>query len=64
MFLRGTLTVIENQNAHLTGVSRQNPQGVGFLFLLASKMNQEKTQLQIGFHQLCVIYAAETKSKP
>ena len=46
-----------------TVVSRQNPQGVGFIFA-SLKMNQEKIPLlQIDFHWLWVNSAAKTKFK-
>ena len=40
------------------------PPGGGVFIFTSLKTNQEKTQLlEIGFHRLSVIYAAETKSK-
>ena len=45
------------------GFSPKDPRGGVFIFT-SFKMNQEKTQLlEIGFHRLSVIYAAETKAK-
>ena len=53
VFLLCLIIFMLNLRERTTGVSRENPQGVGFFFRLASNRTEKKNPTQeIGFHQL------------